>query len=192
MKPNIKRLRKLAQHIRFGRCAHEVFNILEFTNKHLCEVQTNTCKSAGCALGELPALWPKMFRWGTGRVLFLDITDEMSTDFHTMKERDPLFHQIHSGFFYPAYWLSLNAMTVNKLFNTPSAGLDVSWDSEPGVDVLTKKLMMDLVTGLEDLESEATPDDVADGIELFCKLWEEECFPVTDTEEYDKEYEAQH
>lgn len=49
-----QRLLQLAEHLKHGKLAHDRF---DFGTIHSVE----NCGSAGCALGELPTLWPESF-----------------------------------------------------------------------------------------------------------------------------------
>lgn len=52
-----KRLLKLAQHLERGKLGHDKFDFNVFHKVN--------CKTAGCAVGECPILWPRVFRFGT-------------------------------------------------------------------------------------------------------------------------------
>jgi hypothetical protein len=53
--PNLKRLRKLAKHIVSPKRGHAEFDFARFNN------MPHACGTAGCAIGELPVLWPGTF-----------------------------------------------------------------------------------------------------------------------------------
>lgn len=56
--PNIKRLEELAQHLETGTLGHKVFDFATINGGF-----KNECGTNGCALGELPALYPNEWEW---------------------------------------------------------------------------------------------------------------------------------
>jgi len=62
MKIRTGRLRRLAKHLRSKHLTHKKFRISIFAKGKLNEYG-NYCGSAGCAIGELPAVWPKEWSW---------------------------------------------------------------------------------------------------------------------------------
>lgn len=76
MRPNIKRIRELIHHLRTKRI-HRVFDFRVISsNAHKGKNGTPTeymspptgCGTHGCAMGEFPALWPRMFMWKGGKL----------------------------------------------------------------------------------------------------------------------------
>ena len=55
-----KRLLKLANHLLKGKLGHKRFDFSVF-NQHY--KSNNLCGSRGCALGEMPIVWPKQWRF---------------------------------------------------------------------------------------------------------------------------------
>ena len=53
---NLERLRKLAYHLLNGKLGHEVFDFATFNEG---SKGSNTCGTAGCAIGECPVIWPE-------------------------------------------------------------------------------------------------------------------------------------
>jgi len=64
------RLRKLAKHLRGKHLFHKEFDFGEFTEGKM-DKEGNYCGSVGCAMGEIPAVWPNEWRWEP----YLDGTD---------------------------------------------------------------------------------------------------------------------
>jgi len=56
----INRLLKLAKHLRSGKLAHKRFNFTHYNNGSF---DGNSCGTSGCAIGEAPVVWPKLFEW---------------------------------------------------------------------------------------------------------------------------------
>lgn len=82
---HIDRLAKLAEHLEKGQLAHEHFDFSVFNDTNSSE-----CGSAGCAIGECPAIWPDRFRWvdggpymSTGLVMDNLHPEEIDDDFVT-------------------------------------------------------------------------------------------------------------
>lgn len=57
---NTDRLLKLAGHLEAGALAHSKFKFDTFSDGPYLD---NHCGTAGCAIGELPAAFPDLFRW---------------------------------------------------------------------------------------------------------------------------------
>lgn len=63
-----RRLLKLAQHLESGKLGHKKF---DFTT--INDDEPNKCGSAGCALGEMPIVWPKLLKFSDwSGVTFID------------------------------------------------------------------------------------------------------------------------
>jgi hypothetical protein len=61
------RLLKLAKHLREGKLAHKVFYFGSWNaDEDFCALERNGCGYAGCAIGEMPALAPRRWRWKNG------------------------------------------------------------------------------------------------------------------------------
>jgi len=60
-KIRVGRLRKLAKHLRGTHRVHEDFCFDTLAEGEF--IDGNYCGSAGCAMGEFPAVWPKEWRW---------------------------------------------------------------------------------------------------------------------------------
>jgi len=57
----VGRLRRLAKHLRSEHRVHKEFS---FSSLAIGEIKKgNYCGSSGCAVGELPAVWPKEWSW---------------------------------------------------------------------------------------------------------------------------------
>jgi len=56
------RLRKLAKHLRSKHCVHNKFDFGTVARGQM-DKDGNYCGSAGCAMGEFPAVWPNEWRW---------------------------------------------------------------------------------------------------------------------------------
>lgn len=60
------RLLRLAKHLESGDLLHEKFDFFHINaGKKETQKGVKNCGSLGCALGELPALWPKVFQFDT-------------------------------------------------------------------------------------------------------------------------------
>jgi len=57
----VGRLRRLAKHLRGTHRAHKKFDFGVVAQGKF--INDNYCGSVGCALGELPAVWPKEWKW---------------------------------------------------------------------------------------------------------------------------------
>jgi len=62
-KIKVSRLRKLSKHLRGENRAHKRFDFNEVCKGKL-DKEGNYCGSAGCAIGEFPAVWPREWKWG--------------------------------------------------------------------------------------------------------------------------------
>ena len=62
MKLRTGRLRKLAKHLRSNNRAHRKFDFSTIAEGKFNK-KGNYCGSAGCAMGEFPAVWPNEWRW---------------------------------------------------------------------------------------------------------------------------------
>jgi hypothetical protein len=81
-----RRLLKLADHLISGKLGHKVFDFALFNggfNSGVDWSKPNICGTNGCAIGELPVVWPKIFKWqftdqptGTNIVKWFDINKE--------------------------------------------------------------------------------------------------------------------
>lgn len=65
---HIKRLLKIAKHLRSGKLAHKKFNFATYNTTYWGETPNplyskRGCGTSGCAIGELPAIWPNSFKW---------------------------------------------------------------------------------------------------------------------------------
>jgi len=58
---HIKRLLKLAKHLRSDKRAHRRFDINTYNAG--VWLGPGQCGTVGCAIGETPAVWPSLFRW---------------------------------------------------------------------------------------------------------------------------------
>lgn len=56
------RLRKLAQHLKEGKLGHDKFDFSSYGHKIRSEESVN-CGTAGCAMGECPAVFPRQWEW---------------------------------------------------------------------------------------------------------------------------------
>jgi len=61
-KIRVGRLRKLAKHLRSEHRVHKKF-VFDVEAEGKMDKDGNYCGSAGCAMGEFPALWPKKWSW---------------------------------------------------------------------------------------------------------------------------------
>jgi len=61
-KIRVGRLRKLAKHLRGEHLAHYKFNFCVYARGKM-DKDGNYCGTAGCAIGEFPAVWPKEWEW---------------------------------------------------------------------------------------------------------------------------------
>jgi len=68
MKIKTGRLRKLSKHLRGANRAHDRFVMGTYAQGRF--IEGNYCGSAGCAIGELPELWPKDWKWTGTCVVF--------------------------------------------------------------------------------------------------------------------------
>ena len=59
--PNFNRLRRIVTHLRSGNLAHDTFDFSEYNGG---ELKPSGCGTNGCAVGEFPAIWPDLWRWG--------------------------------------------------------------------------------------------------------------------------------
>lgn len=57
---NKKRLVKLAEHLEKGKLGHKKFS---FAVYNVGATQPKSCGTMGCAIGELPILFPKLWTW---------------------------------------------------------------------------------------------------------------------------------
>jgi len=62
----VGRLRKLAKHLCGTHLAHRMFYFDRLASGKMDE-NGNYCGSVGCALGEIPAVWPKEWKWEKNR-----------------------------------------------------------------------------------------------------------------------------
>lgn len=64
---HIKRLEKLAAHLEHGKLEHKKFNFAHVNcDEFGIDIDQNGCGYGGCAIGELPAAFPKEFKWKDG------------------------------------------------------------------------------------------------------------------------------
>ena len=72
------RLLKLAEHLESGTLGHANF---DFRVSNIGETDKKGCGSTGCALGELPILFPKQWRFQAGCVILrIDSTGDLFHD----------------------------------------------------------------------------------------------------------------
>lgn len=58
-----QRLVKLAHHLLYGQLGHEVFDFAHVNESDTDEYQPNGCGTNGCAIGEMPFVWPEKFSY---------------------------------------------------------------------------------------------------------------------------------
>ncbi len=65
---NKERLIQMAEHLESGKLGHEVFDFSTVNDIFLPK-----CGTAGCAIGELPIIWPNNWKWSiSGSISFID------------------------------------------------------------------------------------------------------------------------
>lgn len=57
------RLIQLAEHLESGKLAHGSFDFAQYNYFTSDYAEPNMCGTAGCALGECPAIWPEEWEW---------------------------------------------------------------------------------------------------------------------------------
>jgi len=135
----VGRLRKLAKHLRGNHLAHRIFYFDRLADGKL-DKDGNYCGSVGCAIGELPAVWPKEWNWEP-----------------TIHNNDmfSIIHNTHGGFGIAQLWgavsefFSITESQAHHLFNP-------------------RKQMPQLYGGNK-LDEYATVEQVADNIIAFIK-----------------------
>jgi len=97
-----KRLQKLADHLKNGKLGHQRFDFSQLNSK----AEPYSCGTAGCALGECPIVFPKLWRFngvadpalkheGSGdsfwdAEIFFGLTDEESSHLFNPESQHPL------------------------------------------------------------------------------------------------------
>lgn len=65
---NKERLLQLADHLEKGKLGHEVF---DFRNINIGNTEPNVCGTNGCAIGEMPIVWPDKIVFSQNTVMEL-------------------------------------------------------------------------------------------------------------------------
>lgn len=75
-KIHINRLLRIAKHLRSDKLAHPAFCFSHYNSRLNGRVAPKFakkgCGTSGCAIGELPAIWPRYFRWQDTAVLRIE------------------------------------------------------------------------------------------------------------------------
>ena len=144
------RLLELAAHLKSDRRGHKVFDFF-IVSRGLRDEGRHGCGGAGCALGELPVIWPKA--WDFVRSSYADLRRD-NPDYHVMlkaqKDRAP--EDIRASFEGAEEWFDLTNSEVRALF---CANTDL--EDSP----------------IETLPQDATAGQVADRFIAFVK-WRED------------------
>lgn len=69
---NTKRLMKLANHLLKGKLGHKYFDFNYYNTNGNAVCQPNSCGFSGCALGEMPIIWPKDWRFHGNHITSID------------------------------------------------------------------------------------------------------------------------
>lgn len=75
------RLRQVEYHLRYGKLAHERFSFAYYNaNKDGIDPSfpVNKCGTMGCAVGEMPAIWPRLWMWQGNNVRKLRSIDPLT------------------------------------------------------------------------------------------------------------------
>jgi len=133
MKIRTGRLRRLAKHLRGTHRAHKKFSF-SILSKGKWK-KGKFCGSAGCAIGELPALWPKEWTW--------ELYGPYS---NAVVHKSQLTYGTEYGII--ARFFSITVIQVEHLF-VPNKQIEIF--------------------GEQKLDRDATPEQVADNIDIFIK-----------------------
>lgn len=140
----LDRLEQLAAHIISPQRRHKEFDLARF-NRGLPSGQTNVCGTHGCALGELPALWPEQFKWVGGGVGFLD---------SGCGESIAILCENYFGMDQYEAWLLFSPVHMDE-------------DLFKGAYILMLEVMEE--TGVQALERDATAEEAAANIRQFVR-----------------------
>lgn len=64
---NKERLLKIANHLSYGNLAHDVFSFITYNDSLGGRYKNNGCGTHGCAIGELPKIFPEDFAFVSGK-----------------------------------------------------------------------------------------------------------------------------
>jgi hypothetical protein len=83
------RLLKLAEHLERGKLGHKVFDFSRVNGFVNCNPSRKACGTNGCAMGELPVVFPKSFKFGDTIGCETEVVDVNGWDVHDAV--DPFF-----------------------------------------------------------------------------------------------------
>lgn len=88
-KIHLERLEQLAKHIVSNKRGHAIFDFSCFNEKQIEHgtdiVDGNICQTNGCAIGEMPILWPNEFMFLDGYIVPIEFNTDMSPDYEDTK-----------------------------------------------------------------------------------------------------------
>ena len=92
------RLEKVADHLKYGKLGHKIFDFSVINeNVEGTWPKGNTCGTNGCAIGELPIIFPKYFKFEHDQVIKIG-TEQDFWDFYTWFGLNP---DIYTMLFHP-------------------------------------------------------------------------------------------
>lgn len=113
---NKERLLKLADHLENGELAHKVFDYSTYNSTPGEYLDINVCGTAGCAIGELPAVWPGVFVWYGSTIL--KIGNHYSSTGGSARSWFDLNNHEYEFLFIPSELQSMESMAINPLGKT--------------------------------------------------------------------------
>lgn len=70
---NKEKLLKIANHLSYGKLEHDVFSFINYNTSPDGEFKDNNCGTHGCAIGELPRIFPKDFAFVRGEFMNIPV-----------------------------------------------------------------------------------------------------------------------
>jgi len=121
---NAKRLLKLADHLDHGKLGHRQFDMDTWNSGY---IDSRGCGTAGCAIGECPIVWPKLWRFqrlGPGAIPMIRTADVLrsgSAESSGQQFFDLRFHDFCHLFFsshYPEFNYNPTSKQVARRIRT--------------------------------------------------------------------------